>query len=160
MFQADSTNSDTESGAAAASAESRKYLFFRSLDLTMKHPIFGAGQGVFSIAEAEDAEAAGMSGNWHASHNTYTQYSAETGIPSLILFLIGFVGAYRGLTPLRNNGDIRIVSAALMTQMSIVIIAISMMFLSVGAGGLPYVVIGMSGTLQLVAAAAARSEVR
>src|SRR5207302_4169399 len=59
------------------SAEARKQLLIRSLELTAQHPLFGVGPGQFNE----------LSKAWHESHNSYTQLSSEAGIPALLIFL-------------------------------------------------------------------------
>ena len=60
-----------------ASAEARQGLLVRSLEISLRHPLFGVGPGQF----------AQVSGIAHETHNSYTQLSAEAGMPSLVLFL-------------------------------------------------------------------------
>lgn len=81
---------------AAGSAESRVYLLKKSLLFTAQHPLFGVGPGEFSDHEGFAAKAAGQRGNWHQTHNTYTQASSEAGIPAAI-FLILALGSSYGL---------------------------------------------------------------
>ena len=68
---------------AAASAEARKLLLIRSLELTAEHPLFGVGPGEFIDAEAGEAKEEGRAAMWHFSHNSYTELSSETGITGL-----------------------------------------------------------------------------
>jgi O-antigen ligase len=70
--------SPDEDESAYQSRIDRQMLFWRSIDLTKEHPLFGIGSGNF----------AELSGNWHVTHNTYTELSAEGGIPALVLFLL------------------------------------------------------------------------
>ena len=65
---------------ASGSAEQRKELLFQSLKVTAQHPLFGIGPGNFEI----------ISGVWHVTHNSYTQISAEGGIPAFLLYLLIF----------------------------------------------------------------------
>jgi O-antigen ligase/polysaccharide polymerase Wzy-like membrane protein len=75
-FESDrSTQTDV---AARESAEQRRALIIRSLVITAEHPLFGVGPGNFEI----------VSGNWHVTHNTFSQLSAEGGLLALILYLI------------------------------------------------------------------------
>ena len=60
------------------SSAMRRELLDLSLQVTAEHPLVGIGPGNFES----------ISGNWHVTHNTYTQLSAEAGIPALILFLL------------------------------------------------------------------------
>jgi O-antigen ligase len=69
--------------SATGSSEDRWNQLINSLKLTIKKPIFGVGPGNFSIYYAQTAD-----GNWNGTHNTYTQYSSETGIPGLTLYLM------------------------------------------------------------------------
>lgn len=68
----------SEDTSAYESAKDRQRLFSRGLEVTVSHPIFGIGPGNFLV----------VSGNWHVSHNTFTELAAEGGIPALVLFLL------------------------------------------------------------------------
>jgi len=73
---------------AVASSESRAHLLRQSLILTAYHPIFGVGPGQFEVAEDQLARAQGKKkGSWLGTHNTYTQISAEMGLPALFFYL-------------------------------------------------------------------------
>ncbi len=152
-FGADSA----QSLEAAESANARKVMLIRSLELTAEHPLFGVGPGEFQDAEASEAKQAGKQAMWRFTHNSYTQVSSETGIPGLILFVMALFGAYRGLSPVRRRDpDVRVRRAALFTQMAVVITAVGIFFLSVAYGGIIAVIIGISGSFQAVAANQAR----
>jgi len=87
-----------EESEATASAASRKMLLMDSLTLTARHPVFGVGPGLFPVAQDKLARERGEEiGNWHVTHNTYTQVSSESGIPGLVLFLTIIVYALRTL---------------------------------------------------------------
>jgi putative inorganic carbon (hco3(-)) transporter len=62
---------------AYSSAQARRDLLWQSLKITARYPLFGIGAGNFPI----------VSGMWHVTHNSYTEMSAEGGIPALILYL-------------------------------------------------------------------------
>jgi O-antigen ligase len=83
-------------GDPTGSAQERQRLLQRSLEVTLAHPIFGVGPGQF----------AEISGSWLQTHNTYTQFSAEAGIPSLILFVMLFGAAFKSLRSVRNQGQV------------------------------------------------------
>ncbi len=73
------TFSSTEEVAASYdSAQQREQLFWRALQVTEEHPLFGIGAGNFEV----------VSGNWHASHNAFTQLSAEGGGAALAFYLL------------------------------------------------------------------------
>lgn len=81
-------SSGLDLGGASSSSEARLALLRLSLDLTMRHPIFGVGPGMFPVAGDQAAKENGQRrGTWQVSHNTYTQVSSELGIPGLLLFL-------------------------------------------------------------------------
>ena len=88
-FDSTSNKPDSE---AEGSALQRKELFFRSLEVTAKHPLLGIGPGNFPI----------ISGIWHVTHNSYTQISAEGGIPAFVLYLLIFWRASANLSAVRK----------------------------------------------------------
>lgn len=147
---------DGTDSIAAASARARKELFLRSIQMTLDHPIVGVGPGMFMVAENELAQSEGRAkGLWHVTHNTYTQLSSELGIPGAILFTTVLVLSYTGLTPIRKRGATQLIrDAAAMLQVCFVILGVSAVFLSLGYGGLVYVLIGLSGVFQMVTSAA------
>jgi O-antigen ligase len=71
-------DSKDDAASAYGSAQARQGLFWRSIDITVKHPLFGVGPGNFQV----------MSGSWHETHNSYTQMSSEGGVPALILYVM------------------------------------------------------------------------
>ncbi len=149
IFQAKSAGAEE----AAESAETRKMLLGKSLDMTLHHPILGVGPGQFMVAEAREAMAAGHRGVWHYTHNSYTELSSECGIPGLIFYLAAFWRAYRGLSPIRNKyprASTR--RAAMFVQMAVLMAAIGAFFLSIAYGGILYAVLGISAALQLAVA--------
>jgi len=77
---------DTER-SAALSTLSRKELFMSSVRLTLHHPLLGVGPGMFQVADAKDAEERNHPAAWHQTHNTYTQISAEDGLPALLFYV-------------------------------------------------------------------------
>jgi O-antigen ligase len=71
---------------ADESMESRKYLFKTSVKYTIEHPVFGVGPSQFANFEGKSSRAQGLHGNWHVTHNTYTQVSSECGVPAFLFF--------------------------------------------------------------------------
>jgi O-antigen ligase len=138
---------------AAESAETRKALLLRGIELTFEHPLVGVGPGEFRDAEAKEAMAEGKRGMWHFTHNAYTEVSSETGIPGLILFLVAMFYCYHGLSRYRSSYPSRRVRrAALCIQMAVVITAVGAFFLSVAYSGILYPIMGLSAAFQLAAA--------
>lgn len=91
-------------GTSAASAGSRLYLLQRSLETTLKRPLFGVGPGMFPVALDQEAKAGGQRrAEWHQTHNTYTQVSAEAGIPAFLLYMAALCLTYRTLWRLRKG---------------------------------------------------------
>ncbi len=74
------------------SAEARYVLLIQSLKVTATHPIFGVGPGNFPS----------YTGLWRVTHNTYTQFSSECGIPVLLLFLLLMRRVFLNLRYLRK----------------------------------------------------------
>jgi O-antigen ligase len=76
---------ETERTASALqSAAQRRVLFLEALKLTVQHPIFGVGPGMFKVAS--NPPGTNRLG-WKETHNTYAQISSELGIPALVFFL-------------------------------------------------------------------------
>jgi len=74
--------------SAVTSTESRKQLLKSSIKLTIRHPLFGVGPGMFPVAENAEAQAQGRrKGQWLGTHNSYTQVSSELGIPAFCFFV-------------------------------------------------------------------------
>lgn len=69
------------------SSSERQELLQRSFEVTLHNPLFGVGPGNFEQ----------VSGRWRVSHNSYTQLSAEAGLPALALFLWMLWKAFRNL---------------------------------------------------------------
>ena len=71
---------------AVASQLSRQELLKDSLIYTATHPLFGVGMGEFGAAVWGDGEKRGVRTAWAGTHNSFTQISAECGIPALIFY--------------------------------------------------------------------------
>jgi hypothetical protein len=67
-----------DSAVTEASAEARKQLFLRSVEVTKQHPLFGVGPGNFQE----------ISGFWHVTHNSFTEMSSEGGVPAFVLYVL------------------------------------------------------------------------
>jgi O-antigen ligase len=91
------------SGAAIASRESREYLLRKSIEYTFKKPFFGVGPGQFSNYEGAEAVGERRLGNWHDTHNTYTQISSECGIPALVFYLGAIISTFGILRKIRKK---------------------------------------------------------
>ena len=145
--------SSSAQAEAASSAETRKMLFFRSIQLTFEHPILGVGPGEFMDAEAEEAMAAGKQAMWHYTHNSYTELSSETGFPGLFLFLFAFYRGYKGLSTIRTRYKFtRVGRGALFLQIAVLMSCVGAFFLSIAYSGLLYAILGISAAYNLAVA--------
>ncbi len=147
-----------ESKEAADSAQVRLALLLRSLELTVKHPLFGVGPGQFAVADDLQAKAEGKTrGIWYYTHNAYTQTSSEAGIVALVLYIMAIVTSYRGLNDIRKRGpteNIREMAKAI--QLSMWMVILGGLFLTTGFGGVPFVVMGLAVAFKMAVAAQAR----
>ncbi|WP_162179787.1 O-antigen ligase family protein [Bryobacter aggregatus] len=89
-----STLSGEKNQEADESADSRRYLFWKGVEFSIKHPLLGVGPEQFMNVEGASAVAAGGRGNWHQTHCTWVQISSECGIPAMIFFIAALGGAY------------------------------------------------------------------
>jgi len=99
----DPTTTDDLHNEAVASKIARQQLFWESVEMTMEHPVFGVGPGMFIAAEAAEADREGRPASWRVSHNSYTQVSSETGIPGLILYVAALWAAFANVIWMRKN---------------------------------------------------------
>jgi O-antigen ligase len=143
---------------AAASANARKYLFIRSVEMTIKNPIFGVGPGMFSFAEADDAKDQGVKAAWHETHNTYTQVSSEIGIPAFLLYVSALVIALRSVYRLSKvkpvKADVRwqqVRNGAFYLYLALVTAMSGAMFLSIAYTGVLFILVGLAMALERAA---------
>jgi putative inorganic carbon (hco3(-)) transporter len=134
------SNHNTE---ASESTEQRKELLSQSIKVTAQHPLFGVGPGNFVI----------VSGVWHATHNSYTQMSAEGGIPAFLLYVLIL---WRGVANLREVGKYkrmkrgtRIFSMALGASLAAYLVG--SFFLSQAYQLFPYCLVAYTSALLLIA---------
>jgi putative inorganic carbon (hco3(-)) transporter len=135
----ETTSQNTE---ASESAQQRKELLFQSLRITVQHPLFGVGPGNFTV----------VSGVWHVTHNSYTQMSAEGGIPAFLLYVLIF---WRGIINLRDvrryprvGKRIRLFSMAL--EASLAAYLVGSFFLSQAYNLFPYCLVAYTSALLLI----------
>jgi len=102
----DAPTGDDIANSAHESTAARQYLLQQSLRLTMEHPIFGVGPGIFTVGEADLAKSEGQAAQWHVSHNSYTQVSSEMGIPGLLLYLAALWGTLSNIVWFRRRSRI------------------------------------------------------
>src|SRR2546427_9352704 len=115
---------------------------FRSR-VSLEHPLFGVGPGNFGI----------VSGNWHETHNTYTQLSSEAGIAALILFLLimrrGFINIREAKRLVRGKPEEQLFATAL--GASFASFAVGSVFASAAYQFFPYFLVGYTSALRAIA---------
>ena len=79
------------------SAEARKQLLIKAIEISLTHPLFGVGVGNFPS----------YSNMWMVTHNTYTEFSAEAGIPAMVAFILYLKSSFRNLRAVRNSPALR-----------------------------------------------------
>jgi len=126
----------------SGSAQQRKQLLLRSLEVTAEHPLFGIGPGNFPV----------VSGVWHVSHNSYTQMSAEGGIPAFILYVLFLWRAIANLRDIRKyrkmGSKIRLFSMAL--EASLAAYLVGSFFGSLAYQLFPYCLVAYTSSLRLI----------
>ncbi len=133
LFGAESANA-TLNQEAGESRDSREYLLRQSLIFTMEHPLLGVGMGQFSNYEGGHAVAAGQVGNWHETHNAFTEVSSECGVPALIFFVLGIGYAYGSVSKVYKKaklaGHVEITNAAFCYLLAMTGYVVTIVFLS------------------------------
>src|SRR5207245_4695548 len=85
-------NPKQDAASAYGSAQQREQLFRRSLEVTEDHPLLGVGPGNFHV----------ISGNWQVAHNSFTEMSAEGGLPALALYVWILWSGFRNLRAIKR----------------------------------------------------------
>lgn len=118
------------------SSEARKYLLIKSIEISLRNPIFGVGPGQFMNYEGMQAVREGQHGYWHATHNTYTQISSECGIPALLFFLGAIISTFGMLQKIRTKAkksrNYEIVTAAFCITLGLIAYSVASVFLANG----------------------------
>jgi O-antigen ligase len=86
-----------DSAVASGAAESRatrEYMLRKSIEYTLKKPIFGVGPGQMVNFEGPRSRTASSPGVWQNAHNVFLQASSECGMPALIFFVGALVATY------------------------------------------------------------------
>ena len=130
------------------SANARIALQERSLLVTLEHPLLGVGPGDFQV----------LSGSWHVTHDSYTQMSAEGGVPALVLYLMIMWYAFADLRVAKRdrNPQVRIMAGAI--QGALFAYLIGSFFSSVAYLFFPYIFVAYGCALRRAGALSAASE--
>jgi len=132
-----------DAASAYGSAQQRQQLFWRSIEITAEHPLFGVGPGNFEQ----------VSGYWLVTHNAFTQVSSEGGLPALIMYVLIL---WRGFTNLRTTKRIassRTESSVLtgVLHASLIGYVVGSVFASVGFQFFPYILVAYTTALFSIA---------
>jgi O-antigen ligase len=123
---------------AEQSAQSREYLFRKSIEYSFRRPLFGVGPDQFINFEGKESVALGRRGNWHATHCTWTQVSSENGLPALLMFvgalLLVFRSVNRVLKMARDADRQDISNFCFCYLLSVVMFSMAVTFLSQAYG--------------------------
>lgn len=139
--------------SAQTSTASRKALLKTSLKFTIRHPLFGVGPGMFSVADNAEAIANGArKGQWLGTHNSYTQVSSELGIPAFIFYIsaVWFALSLPYSLYKRTRDDPRtaeIASLALAIHYAMIVFAITILFEHIAYTQMLPVIGGLSAAL-------------
>jgi hypothetical protein len=147
---------NSEHEEAKESGDAREYLLKQSVIYTIQHPLLGVGLDQFPNYEGEHAVAAGKVGNWHDTHNAFTEVSSECGIPAAIAFVLGIVSAIvavnRTYRRARKGGFTEIANACFCYLVAMVGYVVTITFLSNAYRFYLPVMIGLAVAMTTVAA--------
>jgi O-antigen ligase len=135
---------------ARGSREAREELFRRSIEITLHNPIMGVGPGQF----------AEVSGNWHVSHNTFLQFTTETGMPGLFFFLALLGVAFKNLREAErgvvkgNHSEGWVLTGVL--RASLITFLVGALFSNFGYNFFTYFLISYTGSLNQIVKIARR----
>ena len=129
--------------AAYGSSQARQASFWRSIEVTKEHPLFGVGPGNF----------AQVSNDWHVAHNSFTQMSSEGGVPAFFLYVLilwcGFKNIRATKRFVSRRRETNLLAKAL--HASLVGYVAGSCFLSVNYEFFPYFLVAYTTTLFLIA---------
>jgi putative inorganic carbon (HCO3(-)) transporter len=136
---------DPRSNVASAygSSQERQQLFWRSIEVTEEHPLFGVGPGNFQV----------LSGSWHVTHNSFTQMSSEAGVPAFILYVLilwnGFANLWSIERLARGQRQSGVLARAL--KASLAGYVVGSLFASTAYEFFPYILVAYTSALFWIA---------
>lgn len=141
---------------AVASSEARQRVLRMSVEMTLRHPIFGVGPGMFADAVEDDLRQQGKRTTFLLSHNAYTQVSSELGFPGLFLYLAVLFSCFKATNSIMRESKARrggrwenIGNTAVCLRMSVFAYAVTALFSSVAYQSLLPTVAGLCTALYL-----------
>jgi len=149
----DSSYSSNETAASAEeSTKGRVMLLQMSLLVTLQNPVLGVGVGNFSVYTGYNRMGPLA---WYGTHNSFTQLSAEAGIPALLLFLWMLYSMYRHSRDLsrqfagdKENADLWLLSRA--ATVSVIALTFNGFFAHIAYDYLFYYVAGITAAMYAV----------
>lgn len=139
------------------STEARKWLLQQGISMTFEHPFLGVGPGLFADSSwNKRMRETGMGGSAQVSHNTYIQYSSETGIPGLIFFCIPLLLCMKYTLAdylARRRSDPDSAKLALYFFACLSVLSVGIFFLSLGYTSTIAVIFALATTLHTAALA-------
>jgi O-antigen ligase len=136
-------NSQEDVASAYGSAQARQDLFWRSIEVTKEHPLFGVGPGNFEE----------LSGSWHVTHNAYTEMSSEGGMPALILYVSILWFGFKNVRTTKRFGwgqkELVVLAGGL--QASLAGYVVGSVFASTAYQFFPYLLVGYTTALFSIA---------
>jgi O-Antigen ligase len=97
IFSNESAGDSQSVASAVDSSNARRALLKNSVELTLRHPVFGVGLGQFAPQSFNLMIAKGQPGMWFTSHDIFGLVGSEIGIPGLIFFCGTMVVCFRSL---------------------------------------------------------------
>jgi putative inorganic carbon (HCO3(-)) transporter len=121
------------------SVQQRQQLFWRSIEVTKEHPLFGVGQGNFQE----------VSGVWHVAHNSFTEMSADGGVPAFVLYVLILWSGFKNLRATkrlaRGHTESVVMARALLASLAGYVVGSS--FLSDAFQFFPYILVAYTSVL-------------
>jgi O-antigen ligase len=148
----DSSAQNQSAETAADSTKERTKLLQDSIEDTLRFPVFGLGIGNFPAYHGSQ----GVSEGWLGPHNTFTQISAEAGVPALLLFVLLIGSAVQHMKRVSDDlidepthTELRLLARA--TLVSTLAFAFSGFFAHLAYDYLFYYVIGIATAIWTIA---------
>jgi O-antigen ligase len=137
--------SNTTGVAASANSSSleRQQLLRRAIQVMLNHPLLGVGPGNFY------PYSGAQYGDWHVSHNTYTQCGAEAGIPALLFFVLMLITAVKHCKRIQRRPGVtaNVKAFAIALRSSLLAYAVAAFFADTAYQFFPYFLVTVAGAL-------------
>ena len=147
---------------ARSSQLARQELLRLSIAYTLSHPLLGVGMNEFGVAVDGDALRAGKRSSWAGTHNSYTQMSAECGIPAALCYIAVIFLSLKSTWKLFREASVSRqgedpAAMALTLFLALTSVAVATFFYHIAYGYYIPALAGMSVALQMASAKPAAS---